>query len=133
MPSAVRHTRTAPSTSPLMMTGVPPAAPRPPSLRAVGRRSGSPPDAVAVRHTRTAPPGTVAAADDDRGAVRQRPRRRRVHRVHAWPDDLVASGAVTVGPAGLPGPVRGGARDPFGQVAAAEAAGGSSSWLALIG
>ena len=39
-------------------------------------------------------------------------------------EDLVAGGPATVGPAGLPGPVGGGARDAGGQAAAAEAVGG---------
>ena len=65
-----------------------------------------------------------AAADDDRGAVRQRPGRHRSYLAGVAGDDLVASGPATVGPAGLPGPVRGGARDAGGQAAAAEAVGG---------
>ena len=86
-------------------------------------RSGSPTGVPsASRHTRTVP--SIAAADDDRGAVRQRPGRHRVHRAAVTGEHLVAGGSAAMGPAGLPGPVGGGARDAGGQAAAAEAVSG---------
>ena len=86
--------------------------------------SGSPTGAPsASRHTCTVPSAAAAAADDDRGAVRQRPDRHRVTPRRRAGQDL-AGGPATVGPAGLPGPVGGGARDAGGQAAAAELVGG---------
>ena len=63
-------------------------------------------------------------ADNDRGAIRQRPDRHRLHCAGVAGDDLVAACLASVGPAGLPGPVGGGARDAGGQAAAAQAMGG---------
>ena len=108
-----------------MMTGVPsgsaPAATAitAPSWPVSGSPTGVP---SAVRHTRTVP--SLAAADDDRGAIRQRPGRHRGHHAGVAGEDLVAGGLAAVGPAGLPGPVGGDARDPGGQAAAAQVVGG---------
>ena len=95
MPSAVRHTRTARSSPPLMMTGV---------------RSGSVPAATA--YTRPSwpvsgsPTGVlvggpphphrtvVAVADDDRGTVGQHPGRHRGHPAEVGAHRLVDRGAV---------------------------------------
>ena len=65
----------------------------------------------------------AAAADDDRGTIGQRPDRHRAHRAGVSGKDLVAGGTATVGPTGVPGPIRGGVGDTDSQAVAAELVG----------
>ena len=105
MPSAGRHTRTVPSSPPLMMTGVPsgsaPAATAftGPSWPVSGSPTGVPSAGPPHPHRAVA-----AAADDDRGAVRQRPGRHRVHRAVVAGQRLADRGAV--GQSATPAPCR---------------------------
>ena len=105
VPSASRHTRTVPSSPPLMMTGVPsgsaPAATAytQPSWPVSGSPTGVPSASPPHPHRAVA-----AAADDDRGAVRQRPGRHRVHRAVVAGQRLADRGAV--GQSATPAPCR---------------------------
>ena len=123
VPSASRHTRTVSSSPPLTMTGVPSGS-APTATASTPRVAGQRlPDRGAVGQPPHPHRAVAAAADDDRGAVRQRPDRHRLPAGVAG-EDLVTGSPATVGPAGLPRPVGGGARDTGGQAAEAELVGG---------
>jgi hypothetical protein len=80
----------------------------------------------------------LAAAHDDWGAIRESPHSHCIHLAGVAGEDLVVGGWAAVGPAGLPGPVGGGASDARGHIAAAEVVGGQFElagprWSAEVG